>query len=436
MSQETSASNNNHASRLVVEHRTELSVPPGKEGIKHVLVEGENLDALALMSDKSGPLPLQEAVDVCYIDPPYNTGNGETTGFVYNDNFRKAGDKHAAWLSFMRDRLSPLPSLLKDTGIVLVSIDDSEVHRLRLLMDEVFGEQNFMAQLVVDGGNPKNNARFFSITHEYMLVYAKNLSALLRSGMKYRKYRDGIDVLLKEYKKQKKVYGEDYEGLSSYLKSWVKTAPLSARLKVFYNVDARGLYTYADLSTPGRGETYDVLHPVTGKPCKVPSRGWGVPQSKMEELIQEDMIIFGKDESSQPLKKHYLRKVKDQVQKGILDYPSRTSTHLLEKLLGRRSSFNNPKNLQMMMDLVDLTCPEDGVVLDYFAGSGTTGHAVMQLNHKLGTRRKFALVTNNENEIFNDVTYPRLIKVLEKVNKPASKKESFCGIEVFRLLSE
>lgn len=377
-------------------------------GLNHILIKSENSTFLA-NELKENSFNLLGNVDLCYIDPPYNTGNTEATNFTYNDSFGSS----QKWLKFMEERLTPLKELLKPTGVVIVSIDDSEVHRLRVLMDEIFGERNFIAQLVIDGGTQKNNARFFSTTHEYMLVYANNITQLYKSGIKWRKQRDGIELLLAEYEKTKKQHGAKYSAITSHLKTWVKTAPLSKRLKVFYNADAKGLYTYADLSTPSSGATYDVLHPVTGKACQVPSRGWGISEKKMGTLIDEGMIIFGADEKAQPMKKLYLQHRKDQVQKSIMEYPSRSSTHLLEKILGKRSSFNNPKNLQMMKNLISLTVPEDGVVLDYFAGSGTTGHAVIELNAEEKTSRKFVLVTNNENNIFDTVTLPRLQKVLE-----------------------
>lgn len=385
----------------------------------HLLVCSENTVALEYFREESNQDSLVEKVDLCYIDPPYNTGNTSASGFVYNDSMRKDAlalgiSHHAHWLNFMKKRLEPAIPLLKDTGVIIVSIDDSEVHRLRVLMDDLFGERNFIAQVVVDGGNPKNNARFLSVTHEYMLIYAKNKSALLKSGIKWRKNREGIDSVLTEYSKKKNIFKEDYAAFSAHMKNWMKDKPLSKRLKVFYQVDKKGLYTYADLSTPGNGPRYDVLHPVTGQPCQVPSRGWGVSEDKMANLIADDMVIFGEDHTFQPLKKLYLTKKKDQVQKAILDYPSRSSTHLLEQILGKRSSFNNPKNLQMMADLIELICPEDGLVLDYFAGSGTTGHATVVANKADGGSRRFVLVTNNENDIFKEVTLPRIEHVLEE----------------------
>ena len=369
----------------------------------HLLIKADNLDSLRVFNSVDSAHNLLSKVDVCYMDPPYNTGNTNKTGFTYNDAMNGV-----QWLDFMRARLIPTVPLLKDTGVIIVSIDDSEAHRLRVLMDEVFGQRNFIAQLVVDGGSPKNNARFFSITHEYMLVYAKNKTALLRSGIKYRKYREGIDLVLDEYEKKKSRFKNDFPAFTAHMKSWMKDKPLSKRLKVFHNVDARGLYTYADLSTPGEGERYDVLHPITGKPCQIPSRGWGLSRDKLQVLIDEDRVIFGADHTFQPLRKLYLEKKKDQVQKGILDYPSRSSTHLLEKILGRRSGFNNPKNLAMMTDLISLVCPPNGVVLDYFAGSGTTGHAVVEANKEDDGHRRFVLVTNNENGIFYEVCLPRV----------------------------
>lgn len=388
--------------------------------VTHHLIKQDNLDFLntCLHEDR---YDLLGNVDTIYLDPPYNTGNGEANGFIYNDTFggKNHPDRHEMWLTFMRERLEPARQLLKATGVVVVSIDDSEVHRLRVLMDDIFGENNFIAQVVVDGGNPKNNARFLSVTHEYMLVYAKSAAALYKSGVKWRKRRDGMDKLVKEYRRAEKKFNKDYDAVTAHLKAWVKDQKkMTRRLKVFYNADAQGLYTYADLSAPGSGLRYEVLHPKTNKPCQIPSRGWGLTEEKFKTLDEQGLVLYGADETFQPMKKLYLQDTKDQVQKAILEYPSRTSTHLLAKLLGRKGTFNNPKNLQMMIDLIDLVTPEDGVVLDYFAGSGTTGHAVLHLNKKTNANRQFILVTNNENNIFCEVTKPRVLKAQEILNSP------------------
>lgn len=365
----------------------------------HYLIESDNIGFLEGEQEENH-LSVFGSVDLIYIDPPYNTGN---TTFTYHD---KVDDE--AWVEMMEESLSKGKPFLKNTGVVAVSIDDSQVHYLRCVMDKVFGKNNFIAQVVVSGRNPKNNSRLLSISHEYILIYAKSKYAMAKSKVKWRVNRDGIDILLSQFEKLKKEHGEDYSQVTKDLKSWMKTAPISDRLKTFFNADSRGLYTYSDLSVPSKTDrAYDILHPVTGKPCQVPSRGWGFSEEKMNELIEQDMVIFGKDEKHQPTKKMYLKKKKDQVANAIWSFPSRSSTHILEKLLGKKNQFNNPKNLDLMKYLVDLTVPDAGVVMDYFAGSGTTAHAVMELN-KEGASRSSISVTNNENDIFYNVTRPRL----------------------------
>lgn len=380
----------------------------------HKLYNEDNLVFLDWMNQQEDS---EGSVDLCYIDPPYNTGNTGKS-FAYDDCFKKNEHKtkHEVWLDFIRPRIEKTVPLLKDSGVLAVSIDDSEVHHLRILLDELMGEKNFIAQLIVDGGNVKNNARFISTTHEYVLVYAKNLAHLNKSGVKWRQEREGLKVVRRQERILRKEYGTDYTAMTEALKKWLKTAPVSARLKVFYNVDARGLYTYADLSAPNSGAKYEVLHPETQKPVTLPSRGWALKEEKMKELIENDLVIFGtgpNGHEKQPLKKLYLENKKDQVVRSILSYPSRTSTHLLEKILGERGVFNNPKNLDLMKFLIDTMTPKDGVVLDYFAGSGSTGHAVLELNDKDKTsQRKFILCTNNENGIYENVTKQRIEAVV------------------------
>lgn len=380
----------------------------------HKLYNADNLDFLSSLNEAESNL---ESIDLCYIDPPYNTGNCGKN-FAYLDSFKKTEtkSKHQVWVEFMRPRLEKTRPLLKQSGIIAISIDDSEVHYLRVLLDEIFGEQNFIAQMVIDGGNVKNNARFVSTTHEYLLVYARNLAYLNKSDTKWRQEREGVKVLRRVEKTLRKSLKDDYAGITRELKQWVKTAPLTPRLKVFYNADAKGLYTYADLSAPGNGARYEIKHPVTDKPVAIPTRGWGLKEDKFRTLIAEDMIIFGEGKNGhekQPMRKLYLADKQDQVIRSITSFPSRTSTHLLEKILGERGLFNNPKNLELMKFIVDTMTPADGVVLDYFAGSGSTGHAVLELNEKKkDSARSFILCTNNENEIYDKVTKPRLESVI------------------------
>ena len=367
----------------------------------HLLIQSENLQWLEDQTTHN-TLQLLGNVDTIYIDPPYNTKNNTLT---YNDN-RTQKD----WVVFMEKRLMLLKNFLTPTGVILVSIDDSEIHHLRILLDQIFGTQNFIAQLIIDGGANKNNATFFSTTHEYVLVYGNNVSKMKQTKTKWRQKREGTDLLLNEYEKLKKE-GYTVKQITTHMKQWVKTQPLTPRLKKFYNADDKGLYTYADLSVPGNRYQYEVLHPVTGKPVLEPSRGWGVSETKFKELVAADLIIWGDDENKQPLKKLYLTDKKDQLMKSVLAYPARTPTHQLEKMLGKRTAFTHPKNLQLIKDLIDYVTPTDGVVVDVFAGTGTTGHAIVDLNEEQNTARRYVLVTNNENNIFDNVTKPRLKQV-------------------------
>lgn len=398
----------------------------------HLLFVGENLKVLENLED-----PLNTKVDCIYIDPPYNTGNTKNTGFAYDDNFKNltSNDKHEPWLHMMEERLIIARELLKPTGVIMISIDDNEAHYLRVLCDTIFGEQNFIAQLIWDGGTVKNNAKYISTTHEYILIYAKNLKALDKSKVSWREPREGVTKLVNKYETLLKAHPGDYEKISKILKEWVKTQNFPKRLKVFTSVDERGLYTYADLSAPNSGARYDVLHPITGRPCQVPSRGWGCTQEKMQQLIVENRVIFGEDETAQPLKKLYLQDKMDQVKRSILNYPARSSTHLLEKMLGRRNSFNNPKNLEMIIDLLrPVVTHKNSVVLDFFAGSGTTGHAVLALNNEDDGNRQFILVTNNENNLCMEVTIPRLTAAITGQWANGNSKPPLGGyLEIYEL---
>lgn len=374
--------------------------------LPHLVIESENLEWLKNQATINN-YNLVGNVDVVYVDPPYNTGNNEKTGFTYNDK-----QAHDAWINFMEERFIALKPFLTESSVILVSIDDSEVHYLRVLMDEIFGRKNFIAQIIVDGGANKNNANFFSVTHEYVIVYGVNVAKLKKNKTKWRQKREGVDALFEKYEMLKSNQKSNAE-ITSVLKEWVKTQPFSKRLKVFYNADDKGLYTYADLSVPGNRYVYTVKHPITGKTVQEPSRGWGISEEKFWLLDEDGLIIWGTDETKQPLKKLYLSRDKDQLMKSVLAYPARTPTHELEKMLGKRGTFNNPKNLQLIKDLIDYVAPKDGTILDIFGGTGTTGHAVLELNATDSSNRRFVVVTKNENEIYSTVTKPRIEKAIE-----------------------
>lgn len=343
---------------------------------------------------------LKASVDFIYIDPPHYFGAVKA--------YRKK--QHDDWVKEMGKRLRVAKPVLNNTGVIAVSIDDVEQARLRILMDETFGEDNFIGMVTIDTGNVTNNARLLSSTHEYLLLYAQNLPALIKSGTKWRKKREGLDVLRKQEKRLRLKHGADFETMGEELKEWFKTQNLPQRLKQFYFVDGQGLYTYSDLSAPKNGLDYEVVNPNTGEVVAIPTRGWAVSEETFQELVDSDNIIWGTSAAHQPLKKLYLKDAPDQVIRSVFSIPSRSPERLLQKILGKDVVFKEPKDLDFMKHVIDVMTPKNAVILDFFGGSGTTGHAVLDLNYEdRESNRKFILC---ENDSYATVLKPRLEAVI------------------------
>jgi len=376
----------------------------------HLLIEGDNLHALACLQYTHAG-----AVDVVYIDPPYNTGKE----FRYNDRLVGEDDewRHSKWLSFMDRRLRLAHSLLKDTGVVLISIDDHEQAHLKLLCDQVFGPTNFVAQLVWQGGR-KNDSRFVSIGHDYVLVYARSKQALLDNDVRWRERKEGFDEILAAGRRCWAQSSHDATAATALLKAWFKALPAGhpARAHKHYNhiCDRTGkVFFPADISWPGGGgPTYDVLHPKTGNPVAKPSRGWvySTPE-RMAEMVAVGRVLFGADESKVPTRKSYLEEIDSQVPNGFFERDRRAANKELAAIIGK-GRFQFPKNVDVLARWLKIVASPDAVVLDFFAGSGSTGHAVTALNAADGGTRQAILVTNNENDICTTVTHPRMKAVL------------------------
>ncbi|MBM4077373.1 MAG: site-specific DNA-methyltransferase, partial [Planctomycetes bacterium] len=277
----------------------------GTRSDSHVLIEGDNLHALHVLQATH-----RGKVDVIYIDPPYNTG-GE---FRYNDKLVDADDewRHSKWLSFMARRLRLAHELLPDHGVILISIDDHEQSHLKMLCDKVFGTGNFVAQLVWQGGR-KNDSRFVSVGHDYILIYAKSRQYLVDSDIRWRERKNGADEIMEAGARCWDESGHNGVRATALLKKWFKDLPSDhpARAHKHYNhiCDVTGHVFFPDnISWPnGVGPKYEVLHPVTGKPVKVPSSGWRFPTpERMAEMIAAGKIHFGDDESKVPNRKSYL----------------------------------------------------------------------------------------------------------------------------------
>jgi adenine-specific DNA-methyltransferase len=337
-------------------------------------------------------------VKCIYIDPPYNTGKKD---FVYNDRFIGANDlwRHSTWVEFMYQRLTLAKELLRQDGVIFVSIDDNEVAPLRLLMDKIFGQNNFVAQLIWAAGR-KNDSRFVSVSHEYIICFCNDIAFLREKNTKWQQKKKGLNEIYAKHKRLSKIYGNNYVTITQKLKEWFKSLPKNnpAKAHKHYScVDKRGIFFPDNISWPGGGgPVYEVLHPITKKPVSVPSRGWVTPdQEKMNQWIADDLVLFGEDETAVPCKKSYLADHEYQTLYSVFYQDGRAASKRLRNILGS-NVFAYPKDENILMELIEATTDKNDIILDFFAGSGTTGHAVLKMNQADGGNRKFILVSNTE----------------------------------------
>jgi len=422
----------------------------GEAGDGNLIVQGDNLVALkALLPYYAGQ------VKCIYIDPPYNTGN---EGWVYNDNVNsplmrewlgkvvgKEGetlDRHDRWLCMMYPRLALLRQFLREDGVILISIDDSEVTNLRILLDDIWGRENFIAQLVWEKGR-KNDAKFFSIGHEYIIVYARSINRLRQEDTIWREEKPGAKEIHDEYLRLKGIHGKDLRAIETDLRRFYKMLPKgnpSKKHSRYGNVDEDGVWRDDNMSWPGGGgPRYDVIHPDTGKPCAVPGGGWryATPE-KMKEMISKGVVKFRATDKEPPIRKTYLVRGNDdtedideddigrQVMGSYFYRSALQSSNILQALFGEKL-FENPKDHEVLFRLIRYVTDDDrnALILDSFAGSGTTGHAVLSLNKQDGGSRRFILV-EMEPKIAQDITAERVRRVAQGYKN--AKGESVEGL--------
>lgn len=371
------------------------------------LLEGDNLHSLKLLEKTH-----RGRIDVIYIDPPYNTKNKE---FVYDD--RRIGEddayRHSMWLSFMEQRILILKRLLSERGVIFVSIDDNEQANLKLLCDEILGEKNFIAMAIHKNNSSKNQAKFLSVSTEYVLIYAKNINELKglyadsKDGWKLRK--KGASDVNKKFQELKKA-GFSLEEIEVAIKDMYRI-PKYSHLSRWNKVNEFGVFKDADLSRANGPKDYTIINPETGKECVIPDRGWGKSYEELLRLQSEGLIWYG-DPNTPPGMISYITGDDFSVPDSFWYYDNSIDTKLIRKLFGK-DAFNNPKPLDMIISILEMVMYRDCTVLDVFAGSGTTGHAVLELNKIDGGNRKFILCTNNENNICEEVTYERIKRVIE-----------------------
>jgi len=439
---------------------------------QNLMIEGDNLEVLKLMQKSySGKIKL------IYIDPPYNTGKD----FVYPDNFQdninnyleltgqvEGGQKissntesggrfHTDWLNMIYPKLAR--NLLRNDGIIIVSIDDVEFPNLRRILDEVFGEENFIASLVWDR-NRKNDAKYFSVGHEYMAVYAKNESFLSANQVIFRGEKEGVDEVNAEFERLKNLHNSDWVNVREGLLEYYRTIPdddPKAPLKRFTKVDVKGPYRDdGNINWPGGdGPRYEVLHPNTKLPCKLPVSGWRYPsEERFWEEVDKGRIVFGADESTVPRVRTNLFENTDQVMVSVHYSYAQKSANEFNSLFDGRRVFDNPKPIGDLRRLFGYLTGPDDLICDFFAGSGTTGHAVMAQNAVDGGNRRYILVQlpepidigNKEQKnaaefchhldkplILAEITKERLRRAASKIKADNQSWQGDKGFRVFKL---
>ena len=378
---------------------------------QNLMIEGDNLEVLKLLQKSySGKVKL------IYIDPPYNTGKD----FVYPDDFRdsinnylrltgqvdeegkkvssnneSSGRFHTDWLNMVYPRLKLSQRLLKRDGAIFVSCDETEQARLRLAMDEIFGQENFIADMVWAAGR-KNDSRLISVSHEYIVCYARDAGYLTEAKIEWRQRKKGLEAIYQEHERLKRQHGSDFAAMTAGLKAWYKSLPDSDPSKShrhYNNVDRRGVFFPADISWPGGGgPKYEVLHPRTRRPVTVPSRGWITPDpKKLAAWIDDDRVLFGSDEKSVPTLKKYLADGEYQPPYSVFYQDGRAASKRLRTLMGC-DCFDFPKDELVLQEIFEMMTSGSDVVMDFFAGSGTAAHAVMAQNAADGGTRPFIVV--------------------------------------------
>lgn len=371
----------------VLEEDSERSFLGKKKGNVNAIIEGDNYHALSVLNYTH-----RGKIDVIYIDPPYNTGNGDS--FRYNDNIVDIEDgyRHSKWLSFMNHRLRLAQELLTDKGVIIISIDDNEVAQLKLLMNEVFHEENFIAQLVwkkKSGGG--SDTKYFAIDHEYILVYAKYEKNQPR-------YFTALNERLKEDYKHK---DGNYETLGPYKrKNLYQSGIETDRPNLRYKIEAPDgeeiwpptIWRWSEerfLKAKDEGKI-DILKNSKGK-WQVYTKMYLYDDEGEEYRVKPRSILteYGTNRDGGT-------EVKDIFGEKVFAYPKPTS--LIERLIS------------IILESAEV---KEGIVLDFFAGSGTTAHSVLKLNANSSTNHKFILSTNNDGEICTDVCFPRVKSIME-----------------------
>lgn len=427
---------------------------------ENLYIEGDNLEVLKILQES-----YLGKIKMIYIDPPYNTGHD----FIYRDNFamnrgewsEKSGERsedgdrlfentesngrfHSDWCSMMYSRLMLARNLLAEDGAAFIHIDENEVYTLSMICKEVFGESNELGTIIWDKRNPKGVVAGVAYQHESILVYCKNIVAF--SKIPFLKEKEHAEEMVRKVQSLIATYKGINDNVRKGYKNWLKEnkALLTGGESAYSFIDDNGkIYRPVSMAAPDKPETRShrpLIHPVTGKPCPVPQKGWRFTDHKMDELLKNNKIEFGTDETTQPQQKYYLEDNMQEAVSSLIYFGGSDNAMGLP--------FNNPKPVYIAKRLINSLCKQgDEVILDFFSGSATTAHAVMQLNAEDGGHRKFIMVQlpepcDEKSEAFKagyknicEIGKERIRRAGEKIKEenPLTTQNLDIGFRVFRV---
>lgn len=411
------------------------------DSTENLYIEGDNLEVLKLLQES-----YLGKVKMIYIDPPYNTGSDK---FIYTDDFhiskeeyeKEAGYKnedgeylfkenldsnpqfHSVWCSMIYSRLMLARNLLSDDGAIFIHIDEHEVYSLMMICNEIFGQQNQLGTIIWDKRNPKGVVVGVAYQHESIIVYCKNIAIF--AGVPFLKKKENADTMLKKVESLIHKYGMVNDKVRTEYKQFLKDNKnkFTGGESAYSLIDSQGrIYQPVSMAAPDKPETRShrpLIHPITGKPCPVPVKGWRFTDKTMDELVHIDKIEYGKDETTQPRQKYYLKDNVEEAVASLLYFGGNDDAMGLP--------FDNPKPVIVAQKLINTLCKNgDEIIMDFFSGSATTAQAVMQLNAEDGGNRKFIMVqlpekTDEKSEAFK-AGYKNICEIGKERIRRAGKK--------------
>lgn len=432
----------------------------------NIYIEGDNLEVLRILKQS-----YKGRVKMIYIDPPYNTGND----FIYPDDFKmpveeylkltgqtdESGKKlvtnqksngsfHTNWLNMIYPRLQLARELLSEDGAILINIDENEVSNLYLLCSEVYGEENDLGTIIWDKRNPKGDSQGIACQHETILLFAKNKEIFLQTCDMTRPKKNAKAILDNAEQLFKKI-SKDYslEQCNLDFNVWIKSkTDFSGGEKAYNKIDEEGnVYRPVSMAWPNKKKAPDeyfipLIHPITKKPCPIPERGWRNPPNTMNELLEKGLILFGKDETTQPNRKYLLKENMNENIPSLLYYGG-SDTDMLSKF---GIPFDTPKVVDIVKEHILSFSKDDSIIMDFYSGSCTTAHAVMKINKENeNSKRKFIMVqlpVETDLEVGqNTKKFPNICEIGKErirvagnyLKEDSAKKDFDIGFKVYRL---